>query len=299
MSTSSKSPRRVALAALAAAKESLSPYAHRFAPKVFTQPQLLACLVLKRFFRTDYRGISAILADAPKLCEDLGLQKVPHWTTLQKAHARLLRLAAARGLLAASNALLDAERKPPRRGRRAAADSTGMEATSRSAYFTSRRDKSGRRVAYRRFPKLSLLADTKTHMVLAALTGVGPKPDIRELAPLLDEAAGPVPIGHVLADAGYDSEPNHRYAREEHGVHTTIPPRRGRPSEKPPTGRYRRMMKRTLHLRGYGDRWQVETVHSMIKRNQGAAVRGHGHHAQNREMRLAAITHNLAILRAA
>jgi hypothetical protein len=86
MSTSSKSPRRVALVALALAKESLPAYAHRFGPKVFTQPQLLACLVLKRFFKTDYRGISAVLADTPRLCAELGLQKVPHWTTLQKAH---------------------------------------------------------------------------------------------------------------------------------------------------------------------------------------------------------------------
>lgn len=299
MSTSSKSPRRVALVALALAKESLPAYAHRFAPKVFTQPQLLACLVLKRFFRTDYRGISAILADSPELRADLGLQKVPHWTTLQKAHARLLRLAKARRLLAAGNALLDKARKPPREGRRVAADSTGMEAASRSAYYTSRRDKAGNRVAYRRFPKLSLLADTATHMILAALTSSGPRPDIQELGPLLDEAAGPVPLGHVLADAGYDSEPNHRYAREEHGVLTTIPARHGRPSAKPPAGRYRRLMRATLHLRSYGDRWQVETVHSMIKRNQTAAVRGHDRHAKNREMRLATLTHNIAILRAA
>jgi hypothetical protein len=58
-------------------------------------------------------------------------------------------------------------------------------------------------------------------------------------------------------------------------------------------------MRRTLHLRSYGDRWQVETVNSMIKRNQGPAVRGHDHHAQNREMRLATLTHNVAILRVA
>ena len=45
--------------ALALGNRVLPTYAHRFAPKTFTQPQLLACLVLMRFHKTDYRGISA------------------------------------------------------------------------------------------------------------------------------------------------------------------------------------------------------------------------------------------------
>ena len=36
--------------AFAAGKEALPDYPHRFAPKVFTQPQLFACLALKTFF---------------------------------------------------------------------------------------------------------------------------------------------------------------------------------------------------------------------------------------------------------
>jgi hypothetical protein len=46
-------------------------------------------------------------------------------------------------------------------------------------------------------------------------------------------------ITTALADAGYDSEANHRYAREQRGVRSIIPAEIGRPSSKPPTGRYR------------------------------------------------------------
>lgn len=46
----------------------------------------------------------------------------------------------------------------------------------------------------------------------------------------------------------------------------------------------------------YGQRWQVETVFSMIKRNQGAVVAARSYHARNREMRLAVLTHNIGIL---
>lgn len=63
MSTTSKSPRKVALVALAAAREALPAYAHRFSPRIYTQHQVFACLVLKVFFKTDYRGIAAMLAD--------------------------------------------------------------------------------------------------------------------------------------------------------------------------------------------------------------------------------------------
>jgi hypothetical protein len=85
MSTTSKSPRKVALVALGIGKKALSTYSHLFSPKVYTQPQLFACLVLKEFFKTDYRGVAGILGDTPGLCQGIGLAKVPHWTTIQKA----------------------------------------------------------------------------------------------------------------------------------------------------------------------------------------------------------------------
>ena len=102
MSTTSKSPRKVSLVALDVGTEALPACCHRFSPKVFTQPQLFACLVLKEFFKADYRGIMGILADTPGLRDAIGLKKVPHWTTLQKASRRLLCNAAFQRLLDAA-----------------------------------------------------------------------------------------------------------------------------------------------------------------------------------------------------
>ena len=90
MSITSKSPRTVLLIAMDTARRALPDYAHRCSPKKFTQHQLFACLVLKAFYRTDYRGIVAILEDCPSLCETIGLDEVPHYTTLQKTAARML-----------------------------------------------------------------------------------------------------------------------------------------------------------------------------------------------------------------
>jgi hypothetical protein len=87
----SKSPRKVLQVAYATGRQALAPYAHRFSPRKFTQPQLFACLVLKEFLKLDYRGVQQLLLDTPDLCAVIELACVPHWTTLQKAADRLLK----------------------------------------------------------------------------------------------------------------------------------------------------------------------------------------------------------------
>ena len=87
----SKSPNAVAAVAYAAAKRSLPSYLHLKSPKKFTQHQMVACLVLKEFFTTDYRGIEQILTDSHDLKKVLELREIPHYTTLQKAAYRLTK----------------------------------------------------------------------------------------------------------------------------------------------------------------------------------------------------------------
>jgi hypothetical protein len=86
-----KSPRAVAREALRLAQQSLPAYSSRFSRKDFTQHQLFALLALKTFFKTDYRGVVALLDDFPELRADLGLDKLPHYSTLCYAAGRLLK----------------------------------------------------------------------------------------------------------------------------------------------------------------------------------------------------------------
>ena len=86
-----KSPRKVAQEALRLARQALPTYSSRFSRKDFTQHQLFALLALKAFHKTDYRGLVAIVADSSDLRRDLGLARVPHYSTLKYAEARLLK----------------------------------------------------------------------------------------------------------------------------------------------------------------------------------------------------------------
>ena len=301
MSTTSKSPRKVALAALDVGTEALPAYSHVFSPKKFTQPQLFACLVLKEFFRTDYRGIAVILTDTPGLREAIGLKRVPHWTTLHKASQRLLANAPAQKLLDATVARCRPRRRSKRRPRvrRSAVDSSGFEAHHTSHYFVRRREKGGKRwqsTTYKRFPKLALLCDCWNHTVLAAIPGRGPGPDITHFERIVRQAGSRVRMETLLADAGYDAEWVHEMARDELGIRSLIPPKIGRPTDKTPTGYYRRLMTQRLHRTTYGQRWQVETVFSMIKRRLGSAVNARSYWSQCRALMLKAIAHNVLIL---
>jgi transposase len=286
----------VAKAAYKVALAALPEFAHRFSPRKFTQPQLFVCLVLKTFFKTDYRGIAEILNDCPDLCRTFNLTTVPHFTTLQKADRRLLSLKRADQLLETTVATLCEDKHVAL----AAIDSTGLEAGHISRYFVQRkRSKESQTVentTYRRFPKLAVVCDCFNHMILSMFTARGPSVDINQFCRTLKPAADRFRITHLLADAGYDSVKNHRYARDVHHIKTTIPARHGRPTDKLPKDRYRREMKTEFDTETYGQRWQVETVFSMIKRNQGDALRARSYWAQNREMMLKVLTHNIGII---
>lgn len=86
-----RSPKALARMALKVARRSFPLYSSPFSRQDFSVRQLFAMLALKQFFRTDYRGIVVLLKDMGELRELLGISKVPHYTTLQKAHARLLK----------------------------------------------------------------------------------------------------------------------------------------------------------------------------------------------------------------
>ena len=299
--TTSKSPRRVFQVAYEAARRALPAHGHKFSPKKFTQPQLMACLVLKEFLRLDYRGFAEHLADHPDLARLIGLKAVPHFTTFQKAAARLLVAAPARATFDAvlRRALKEKVRK--RRVPLAAVDGTGLESRHVSRYYVKRRSKTGggaQETTHSRYPKVVLVTDCHSHLVLAAAPGRGPASDLVLFEAALRQAAGRARIGTLLADADFDGEWVHEHVREVYGIRTLIPPTRGRPSDKPPAGRWRRWMKAQLgrFKAKYGQRWQTETVNSMIKRRLGSALRARTYWSQCREIILRVITHNVMIV---
>jgi hypothetical protein len=271
MATTSKSPKRILQVAHALGKQRLRTYWHRFSPKKFTLPQLFACLVLKEFLRLDYRKLSALLEDAPSLAAAIELKQVPHFSTFQKAAARLLVFRRVQLLLDETVRAATDERIMRKHVALAAIDGTGFETRHISAYFVKRRARACKTAyettTYTRYPVANVLCDCDSHLVLGVVTGRGPGPDDPYFRPVVEQAAQRVKIAALAADAGYDSEAAHTYAREQCGCRTLIPATRGRPTSQRLRGYWRQRMRTRFNHAKYGQRWQVETVNSMIKRS--------------------------------
>jgi Transposase DDE domain len=206
------------------------------------------------------------------------------------------------------------DRKERRKRRTAALDSTMLESRHVSRHYEKRQKQSPhkgkgkwakavnrcRSRVVKHLPKLSLAINASSHLILAARASTGTGSDSPHFVPLMLDAARRMPLEFVLADAGFDSEDNHRLARQELHVRSIIPATIGRPGANGPSGHYRRLMRQTF--KGgpdkdyYGQRWQVETVNSMIKRNLGSACRARTPTGRKKDMLLRAITHNIMIL---
>jgi Transposase DDE domain len=88
-----------------------------------------------------------------------------------------------------------------------------------------------------------------------------------------------MPFDQVLADAGYDSEANHRHCRDRLGADSLIPAKKRRSARVPATTPLRQGMLRRLGAPGaeadraaYRQRWKAETVMSVVKRRCGDAL---------------------------
>ena len=85
-----KSPIAIAREALTVGHQSLPAYASKFSRRDYTLAQLFALLVLRKFFRTDYRGVVTIVGQWAELRGLLGLTKVPNYSTLWHVEQKLL-----------------------------------------------------------------------------------------------------------------------------------------------------------------------------------------------------------------
>ena len=253
----------VAQLALEIGKKHLADYSHPKSPQTYTQPQLLACLVLKTYLRTTYRGIIDVLAVSDKLTKALKLKAIPNYSTL-KYFADRIDLDVLLPLVFADLAGRVADEEG---NEIVAIDSTGMESTSASVHFQQR--KGGTRKQY---VKLSVCILCGSLLPLSLATSKGPCNDKCEAKAVITQAFTVHCPSKLLADAGYDAEWVHGLCRDEWGVKSFIPAVIHR-KDGTVGGKYRsQMTERRLKYNQYGRRWLVESFMSGLKRTMGSAL---------------------------
>lgn len=146
-------------------------------------------------------------------------------------------------------------------------------------------------------PKLSAVVHTASHLIAGAVPTWGPSNDAPLLPEVLTQAVSLLRFTAAVADAGFDSEVNHRISREGLGLRETAIPLNPRTAgQRGPRTPYRRQMYTAFPSALYQARRQVESTFSQQKRRLGSALTTRSRSGQENEMILRVLTHNLLIL---
>lgn len=253
----------------------------------FTQKQLLACLILRIYLKTTYRGLTDFLEGHTDLRKALGMpHKLPHYTTLQKFSSRSEVLQIVDVIIGKlGNKALKAQDHQSE----LALDSTGMESSVASAHFVSR---AGRK--RKKFLKLSVSVVCGALLPVGMVLDWGPNNDKCQAFELLHKSFSATEESlpaKVLADAGYDADWIHGMCREVWGVKSIIKPVVHR-EDGSLGGVYRsKMTSKKLKEEGYGRRWHVETYFSALKRRFDSSLRARAENNQLKEAALKVLTY--------
>jgi hypothetical protein len=285
---------RFARLAMATARRVAPPRLSRHADPVYHPASLLAALLLREHLRLTYRAVEDLLRLSDRLRRLFGLRIVPDHSTLWWFGRRHLGPDLVAAALGETVARVAGRLRGPRL---AALDSTGLWLSHASRYF-ERRAERGRR--QRGWLKWAMAMWVGPQMLLAQRVRPGPAGDFGDLVPLAGAAHAVLPLERLVADAGYDSEANHRYCREVLGVDSLIPAKKRRSARVVATTPYRQEMVRRLGdpgdgeaRRTYRQRWKAETVMSVVKRRWGEALSARLDPTQEAQALLRGLVYNL------
>ena len=260
-------------------KARIQPYLHKYSNHMYTVWQHLVLLVLRQYENKSYCRFLDFLHECTGIQRYLGLSKLPHYTTLQKASERLESTILHKIL---SEFVLYVKVRLMLVG----IDATGFGYNQSSYYYTKRAR------LRRKFVKMSIAADMKHQIVCCIKIRHRQRHDSVDFVSLLKRTNQIIPVSTVLADKGYDSETNH-VAAENLGIASIIPPRYEDVPIYKTRGCHRKMLKRYGYDRTtYHQRNKTETIFSVIKRMFGDYVTSRKIVTQNRELTYRIIAYN-------
>ena len=257
-------------------REHVRKFPHKNDPKkvgVWANASLLA---LKALEDKSYRFIVELVAMMPEILELLQLEKVPHFTTLQKAAARLGDLFVKR--IVASFVKATKSLKI-----RAGIDATGLQPTIASVYYTKVLAKDGKkRKKIRKYLKLSTVVDLNHQLPICFKVRRGPASDHIDCNALMRKAYQVKPFKSFDADKGYTGEGHRKIVVEECGAEDRIKVKNPDVPIWKTKGEYLKKAKRKRLRANY--RALNETYHSVLKRIMGSTVRAANVKMQNLEI---------------
>ena len=230
---------------------------------------------MKTYLKTTYREIIEILDVSDKITTYLKLNKLPHYTTIQKFFIRMsdTKLKDLNNLILFMHPI-DCEL--------AAMDGTGHTSDYADKYYAKIRGKSRKS-----YIKNHISIDIGTRLILHYAATKGPKYDTEFAIPAIRQIKKYKPH-YVLADKAYDSEPIRKCINEEAKAFDQIPLKKHAKK-----GHYRLNSISIFRNKVYSRRMNVESVIFVIKRRFNGINYSRNTTLQNKETKLKDVLYNI------
>ena len=233
----------------------LKLYSCKYSKHVYTQHQLLSLVLLKEYISTDYRDFVELIDLISDIKEKLALDKIPHFTTLQKFVTRIpsslfnLLLSRILKLFYSYGENVSV----------AAIDATGFTRSYASCYYSRKTGK-----LRKSFLRTSMSVDTSKKIILGWKISQKIDHEIKHANALIRQSNKMRKSDCYVMDKGYDSEKIHSIIREEIKADSIIPVRERK--RKKIRGKYRKQLNLVFDRIKYNQRNIVETIFSVVKR---------------------------------
>jgi len=260
----------------------LKLYSTKFSKKTYSQFQHLFLLVYKQFRKFTYEELLTDIAGNTDLRAYLGLNKLPHYTTLIKFAGRLPCKVLDNLVLAFKHLI-----PPPKK---VSIDATGISLDNASPHYCKRIGKSFKK---RPFMKTTFVVDIENYLILLVKMRKKTRHDTVDAKPMIKKLAKHYEPEVFYADRGYDANSIFKLCFEKLKAYPLILQRNLDVPKHRKKGAYR---KQTFDVFDYGEylqRNKIETLNSMIKRRFGSNVKSHNDKLQRAEIFTRVIAYNI------
>lgn len=246
----------------------LRRYSNKFSNHVFTQHKLFYLLVLKERTKTSYRGVIRLVTETG-VWRNIGLSKIPHYTTLQKfservgfeiLHDLIKELSVTKSITVIG-------------------DGTGFNVTNPSQHYMSViRKFTGQHYKIKSPVNMVLLADLETRSVLRVNASPTKTHEAKLSQPLIQE----LECKQFIYDKALDSK-QIRNTLIRQGIEPIIPYRKNARKPKP------------INEELYRQRNNAESIISSVKRQYGNTINNRKPKNQVKQALIKIINYNITI----
>jgi IS5 family transposase len=261
---------KFAKACLGVVSKVIPEHSSKYSRKDYTQHQLMTLVCLMRKYKPKYRDFIELLEVMNRLAEFLGLEKIPHFTTLNKFFLRM-KNAVFSILLQLSAGKSSGE---------TSVDSTGFDRRHASRHYTKRSRMHIKSI------KSTHHIDTETQKILNMHNTTTRKHDTQIMLPLVKKTRTKHKIKSARGDRGYDDK-EIRDTLRDLGIRPLIKHREFKSIDKAHNAR--------MSKKDYNQRLKNETVNSALKRKYGDHVSSKKWNNQFKEMKLMGFVYNLDV----